>query len=139
MTIESASPDENRATSVPCSCAPPTQTERLPHSGCGCLSFAIVLITIGMIFASFGIVFWGDFIPENLWQEHDPDPLLPTSGLIAGLCLLSGFVAAGVALILAISGLCHHLTRKVFAIWGLILSILLLAFYVSIPILSHLR
>ena len=106
----------------------PPQKEQLPHSGCGCFSFVFAFLAIVMICGAFSIVFFEAtlerFIPRNWGQENDPDPLLSTLDLAAGLGVFGSLPMAGLAFILAICGLYHPRSRKVFAIWGLCLSIL---------------
>jgi len=102
--------------------------ERLPHSGLGCLSFIVALFAIGafcltpVIFFTYGEVL-NELIPYNWEQENDPDPLpqlLPPGVFFP---MLSSFLLASLAFALGIAAVCcQPHTRKVFAIWGIILS-----------------
>ena len=109
------------------------QKEKLPHSGFGILSLAFALLAIGAICLT--IVFaeyeerLGEFIPHNWGQGGDPDPLLPTVALIAALLMLSSIPLAILACAFGTTGVCQPHTRKVFAIWGLILSTVPVIFF----------
>ena len=102
--------------------------ERLPHSIWGILSFAFALFAIGMfcltpvLFAYEEVL--NELIPHNWGQGGDPDPLLPTGWLTACLPMLSSFPLALLAFVLGIVGERQPHTREVFAIWGLVLSLL---------------
>ena len=108
------------------------QKERLPHSIWGILSFAFALLAVAANCLTFVPVEYreilNELIPHNWGQGGDPDPLLPTGTLIAGflvLCLLLGSILlAFLAFVLGIVSVCQPHTRKVFAIWGLVLSLL---------------
>ena len=99
------------------------QKERLPHSIWGIISFAFALFAIGAICLTFVLYEYGDeFIPHNWGQGGDPDPLLTTGELIAIFLMLSSIPLALLACAFGTTGVCEPYTRKVFAIWGLILS-----------------
>ena len=106
----------------------PPQKERLLRPGCGCFSLIFAFLAVTMICGSFSIVVFEEtlekFIPRYWGQENDPDPLLSTLGLISGFGVLGSLPMAGIAFILAICGLYHPRTNKVFVLWGLCLSVL---------------
>jgi len=103
------------------------QKERLPHAGLGCLSFVVALFAVGAfcltpVLIKYEVVF-NEFIPHNWGQGGDPDPLMTTGDLITVCPMLSSFPLASLAFALGIAAVyCQPHTRKVFAIWGLILS-----------------
>ena len=114
--------------------SPPPQKERLPHSCAGCLSFAIAIFAVTAVCIGYGIGFFADFIPENWGQRDDPDPLLSTAELIFVSAVYSSIIATLLAFVLAIDGLLHARTQKVYSIWGLVLSVLLLILFASVII-----
>ena len=102
------------------------QKEQLPHAGLGCLSFVVALFAIGAFCLTPVLIQYGggvlnEWIPHN-W-ESDPDPLMTTADFVAVFPMLSSFPLACLAFALGIAAVCcQPHTRKVFAIWGLILS-----------------
>ena len=122
------------------------QKERLPHSGWGILSFWLALLAVAANCLTFVLVgyeeIFNEFIPYNWGQGGDPDPLLSTGTLVAGflvLCLILGSILlAFQVFVLGIVGVCQPHTRKVFAIWGILLSLFpLITWFLVIPMATR--
>ena len=111
--------DENRETNVPCSCAPPTQKGRLPHSRWGIASFVLPFLIVIVCFAYCIICARLHSLSEcqnclDDWCFH---------GLEIALSVIPVFYFAFVVpFIFAIIGLCQPRKRKIFAILGFCLS-----------------
>ena len=109
---ESAPPDESRGTEVPRSCAPPMEKERLPHSKCGIASFVFVLLAHALFFL------WFCYMATSL---HGCAAMAHLGHILFGF--FAYFLASLVAFILGIVAMYRPYTRKIYAVWGLILSL----------------
>ena len=116
--------------------------ERLPHSGWGILSFWLALLAVVANCLTFVLVAYGgflnEFIPHNLGQGGDPDPLLPTGDLVAFFPALCSFPLSFLALVFGIKGMGQSYTRQVFAICGILLSLLpMVTWFLVIPMAAR--
>jgi O-antigen ligase len=114
------------------------QKEKLPYPCIGIRSFSFALFTVVMLCLGQGIYRYGNVLEkfiQNNWIE-DANILL---ALIIHFVVLGGFVAALLAFVLGIVGIFHSRTRKVFAKWGLCLSILPLIWFSFVVAMNYIR
>ena len=104
------------------------QKERLPHSIWGILSFWLALSSFVVYCAITGVFMYLNLtspepvIPSEIW---DKNVFLQWVGVGYSLALFAAFI-------LGIVGVCQPRTRKVFAYWGLFLSVLPFALLVMV-------
>jgi len=104
--------------------SPKPTKERLPHSRWGSLSFALAILSIGVFCVSFAVHAYliitvpGFHPPQNSNHEYPTWRFVMLFGSFYLGCMFVSFVA----FVFGIIGVSQSHTRKVFAIWGMLLS-----------------
>jgi hypothetical protein len=117
---------------------PQQQQASLPHSVAGLLSFAFAILSLVFLCGILATQIYIEFVDPDSWKKGGTldvfDPFNSVMGIISFFSCLGNLPTALLAFVLAIDGLCHPRTQKIFALWGLFLSAISLAFWALVVI-----